>query len=104
MTPEARIAELEAENATLRERVELLAAQVEELQTRLAEDSHNSGKPPSSDGLRRKPKTLRKRSGKKAGAQLGARIETLRLPARPDVANGHRPAVRRTLPADLDRA
>jgi len=30
--PEARIAELEAENAALREQVELLAAHVEELQ------------------------------------------------------------------------
>jgi len=69
--PEARIAELEAENAALRERVELLAARVEELQARLAKDSHNSGKPPSSDGLARKTKSLRKRSGKKAGGQIG---------------------------------
>jgi hypothetical protein len=70
MTPEARIAELEAENAALRERVE-------ELQARLAKDSHNSGKPPSSDGLARKTKSLCKRSGKKAGGQIGHRGETL---------------------------
>jgi cell division protein FtsB len=44
MTLEARITELEAENAALRERVEMLAAQVQELQGRLAKDSHNSGK------------------------------------------------------------
>ena len=53
MTPEARSAELETENATLREQVAALAAQVQELQARLAKDSHNSGKPPSSDGLGR---------------------------------------------------
>jgi hypothetical protein len=50
MTPEARIAELEAENATLRQQVEQLAAQVQELHARLAKDSHNSGKPPSTMG------------------------------------------------------
>jgi len=65
MTPEARIAELEAANAALRERVELLAARVEELQARLAKDSHNSGKPPvvfsfliSSDSPQRAPRAL----------------------------------------------
>jgi transposase len=93
MTPEARIADLEAENAALRERVELLAARVEELQARLAKDSHNSGKPPSSDGLARKTKSLRKRSGKKAGGQIGHRGETLRLVATPDAVVEHRPTV-----------
>jgi len=93
MTPEARIVELEAENATLRERVEALAAQVQELQARLAKDSHNSSKPPSSDGLRRKPKSLRKPSGKKAGGQLGHRGETLHVVATPDVVVEHRPVV-----------
>src|SRR5258706_5824102 len=90
--PEARIAELEAENAALRERVELLAARVEELQARLAKDSHNSGKQPSSDGLARKTKSLRKRSGKKAGGQIGHQGETLHLVAAPDAVVEHRPA------------
>jgi transposase len=107
MTPAARIAELEAENAALRERVELLAAQVQELQARLAKDSHNSGKPPSSEGLARKPsrtKSLRQRSGKRPGGQVGHRGETLRLVATPDVVVEHRPAVcggcQAPLPAD----
>lgn len=104
-TPEARIAELEAENRHLREQVQELAAQVQTLQARLAKDSHNSGKPPSSDGLGRKPhrtKSLRTPSGKKAGGQLGHRGETLRLAAVPDAVVEHRPAVcagcRRELP------
>jgi len=104
MTPEARSAELEAENATLRQRVEMLAAQVQDLQARLAKDSRNSSKPPSSDGLKRKPKSLRQRSGKKAGGQLGQRGETLRLVATPDVVVEQRPAVCARCQAALDEA
>ena len=103
MTPDERIAELEAENAALRaqvselpglrEQVAILLTRVRDLEARLAKDSHNSGKPPSSDGLRRKPKSLRTPSGKKAGGQLGHRGETLRLVATPDAVVEHRPAV-----------
>ena len=70
MTLEERIAELEAENAALREQLTVLAAQVQDLHARLAKDSHNSSKPPSSDGLARKTKSLRRRSGKKPGGKL----------------------------------
>jgi transposase len=104
MTPEARIAELEAENAALHERVEMLAAQVQDLQARLAKDSRNSSKPPSSDGLKRKPKSLRQRSGKKAGGQLGHRGQTLRLVATPDAIVAHRPAVCAQCQTALDEA
>src|SRR5271166_7063815 len=113
MSLEARIAELEAENAALREQVRevsllreqvqelpllrdqivLLAGRVQELQARLAKDSHNSSKPPSTDGLARKTRSLRRRSGKKPGGQIGHRGETLRLVAVPDVVVAHRPQV-----------
>ncbi len=50
--------------------VDALTDEIGELKGRLAKDSHNSSKPPSSDGLR-KPKSLRKVSGKKRGGQKG---------------------------------
>jgi transposase len=91
MTLEERNTQLEAENARLREQVTALLARVQELEGRLAKDSHNSSKPPSSDGLKRKTKSLRAKSGKKPGGQLGHRGETLRLVATPDEVVAHRP-------------
>jgi predicted nucleic acid-binding Zn-ribbon protein len=58
MTPDEEIAALKAENAALREQVTVLEERVQELQARLAKDSHHSGKPPSSDGLVRKIRSL----------------------------------------------
>jgi transposase len=92
MTQEEEIAELKAENAALREQVRGLLERVQGLEARLAKDSHNSSKPPSSDGLKRKTKSLRTKSGKKAGGQLGHRGETLRLVATPDEVVEHRPS------------
>jgi hypothetical protein len=107
MTPEARIAQLEVENAALQGQVQALLARVQELEARQARDSHNRGKPPSSDGLGRKAsktKRLRKRSGKKAGGQLGHRGETLHLVATPDGVVAHRPAVGAQCQASLEDA
>ena len=93
MAPEERIAELEVENALLREQLTAVLVRVQELEARLAKDSHNSGKPPASDGLARKTRSLRRRSGKKPGGQLGHRGETLHLVATPDEVVEHRPTV-----------
>src|SRR5215469_5534516 len=98
MTPEEELATLRAENVRQREQIALLVARVQELEGRLAKDSHNSSKPPSSDGLARKPKSLRQKSGKKPGGQRGQRGQRghrgqhLRLVATPDRVVGHRPA------------
>ena len=104
MTPEDRIAQLEAENAALQERLAALVAPVQELQARLAKDRHNSGKPPSTDGLKRRTKSLRTPSGKQAGGQLGHRGETLHLVAAPDAVVEHRPRVCAACQAELDGA
>ncbi len=111
MTHEDVLAILTAENARQREQIAALmaqnaalAARVQELEARLAKDSHNSGKPPSSDGLGRKTKSLRRRSGKKAGGQLGHRGETLRLVATPDAVVEHRPTICASCQAPLDEA
>jgi hypothetical protein len=53
MTDQERIAELEAENACQREQIATLLERVRDLEARLAKVSHNSSKPPSSNGLKR---------------------------------------------------
>lgn len=62
-----------------------------ELREKLNKNSHNSSKPPSSDGLA-KPKSLRKRSGKKAGAQEGHKGNGLCLPETTEEPIVHKPA------------
>jgi transposase len=105
MTADERIASLEALVAQQQERIAQLSAYVRELEGRLAKDSHNSSKPPSSDGLARKPnktQSLRRKSGKKPGGQLGHSGQTLRLVAEPDTVVEHRPAVCAGCQAPLD--
>jgi transposase len=104
MTPEARIAELEAVVAQQREQIATLLERLGELEARVAKDSHNSGKPPSSDGLGRKTRSLRKKSGKKAGGQLGHHGETLRLVQVSDTVVEHRPASCSSCQAPLSEA
>ena len=52
-------------------RIQQLEVRVHELEARLSKDSSNSSKPPGSDGLKKKTKSLRGKSGKKPGAQQG---------------------------------
>jgi transposase len=101
MTPHEEIAALKAENAALRGQVQALVTRVQELEGRLAKDSHNSSKPPASDGLARKPKSLRQKSGKKPGGQPGHRGRHLRLVAQPDIVIAHRPTTCGTCHAPL---
>lgn len=56
-----------------------LEARIEELERQLGLNSSNSRKPPSSDGLLKKPspKSLREKSTKKSGGQEGHKGHTL---------------------------
>ena len=69
-------------------------ARIAELERRLGLNSSNSGKPPSSDGLKKPPRvsSLRERSGKKTGGQPGHLGETLRRSETPDAFVDHYPA------------
>jgi transposase len=91
---EADIAALQAENALLRLEMKALMARIAELERRLGLNSSNSGKPPSSDGLKKPARvsSLREASGKKTGGQKGHPGETLRRTATPDVTIDHFPA------------
>src|SRR6202051_5147114 len=73
--------------------VAALRAHVAELERRLGLNSSNSGKPPSSDGLKKPARvsSLRERSGKKPGGQKGHKGETLRQVTDPNEVVNHYP-------------
>lgn len=81
---ERRLAEKEVVIARLMQRIEVLERQ-------LGLNSKNSGKPPSSDGLKKPPrvKSLRGKSGKPSGGQPGHKGETLRQVEKPDIIKRH---------------
>ena len=71
----------------LEQLVKELLARIEELERRLALNSNNSSKPPSSDGLRKssKNRSLREIGNKKFGGQVGHKGNTLNKTDSPDV-------------------
>jgi transposase len=66
---------------------------IHELEGQLAKDSHNSSKPPSSDGPRRKRRSQRRTSEKPTGGQPGHAGRSLMQGASPDEVVRHRPVV-----------
>ena len=70
-----------------------LRARIAELERQLGLNSSNSGKPPSSDGLKKPARvsSLRERSGRKTGGQTGHPGETLRQTETPDTTIDHYP-------------
>jgi transposase len=77
------IAGLQALVMKLLNRIEELEAENAELKRRLNQNSHNSHKPPSSEGLQKKPALAKPKKGKQGG-QFGHKGKTLEMSATPD--------------------
>jgi transposase len=76
----------------LRFEIAVLKQENADLRRQLAASSSNSSKPPSSDGLAKKPRiagSLRGKSGKKSGGQPGHKGGTVRRVATPDITLKH---------------
>jgi transposase len=93
LTHEHITSHCQSQPAVVAEAFVALAAQVTELQARLkalvdrlAQGSHNSHQPPSSDRASRpRPKSLRRASGKKAAGQVGHAGTTLQPVEKSDI-------------------
>jgi transposase len=94
-SPEAVIVALLAQNAELLALVATLQARIAELERQIGLNSGNSGKSPSTDGLKKKParvSSLRERSDKKSGGQNGHPGKTLSRTETPAATVDHFPA------------
>lgn len=72
-------------------RIEALEARIQSLEQRLHTDSHNSSKPPSSDGIGKKIVHMRKPTGRKPGGQQGHEGTTLEFTDNPNHVVVHSP-------------
>ena len=78
---------------SLNQNIEKLTEKIAGLEEKLHKDSHNSSKPPSSDGYSKpKPKSLRQKSDRKPGGQKGHKFSNLSVPKRIDRTVSHYPS------------
>jgi len=92
----------DTEISILRAQAGTLRAEVTELRARLAQNSRNSSRPPSSDGLGKPaPKSLRKKTGRKPGRPKGQPGATMELTGHPDHVLRHEPPACRRCGAGL---
>jgi transposase len=86
----------------LQQAVAKQAAEIQGLRDQLAKNSRNSGKPPSSDGLK-KPRTrnLRRKTGRRSGGQEGHPGHTLEMVEEPDHIEVHKASECPQCAADL---
>jgi transposase len=92
--PQEIIAALLVQNDALREIIATLTARIAELERQLGLNSGNSGKPPSSDGMKKQPprtRSLREASGRTIGGQRGHPGKTLCCTDEPDAIINHFP-------------
>jgi transposase len=82
----AKLIELSLELEALEQILVALEARIEKLENKQAKDSHNSSKPPSSDGFKKQHRTnsQRQKTNRKAGGQTGHHGHSLQLVANPD--------------------
>jgi len=100
------VQDLYAQLSSLQDQVASLVSEVQELKAQMAKDSHNSSKPPSSDGFRKppKPRNLRVKTGKRPGGQDGHAGYTLEPVSKPDYHVMHAPQICGSCGHSLDNA
>lgn len=96
------IEQLQAISVAQQEQIAVLSARVKDLEDQAKTTSRTSSKPPSSDGYRRPPRSLRQRSGKTVGGQPGHVGSALPMIEEPDRVLVHSPATCAGCQAVLD--